>query len=532
MPEFSYTGDCEDRRRRLERGFGHLVVAGIGALTLALLLFEHASVPGLHGDEAWAILRARQIAAGYRPLSGMNEYSGALFEYLISVVIAFRPQAISAGRTVSVVLNLVALAAITALARWRHPSGSISKWTMLLTGTSIPFVTLSRFGIEVTALTPSLYFGGLWLATRANCSSRARWPMGIGAGLLLSLTIYNHGVSIAVIAATLVGFTVSFGRRLISAPASGPMAVGFLAGLAPTVAQFWRAGGSAVASHGSPLLAPATWRDLVHVPSVLAGCLDGDLLFQRFCGQNLLIVRPFFSVTLVLATAGCLYRWQSKNLSRIDLACLSTWLLTCCFACLISPGLAPRYLMIPLLCAPYLLARSIHATLANEPGATGRTRPALRSALLGAIACLQLFYLASNYFVAFGRSGGTASVFPIGERLLETSSHFLATRLLHQQLLARGVRTVVGNDLIVWPLEVHDLSDHKLRFLSTSGEPLVPPLVATTDRPVAVVFYSGPTSWGRHDVFQMNADGADALAGRGYALDRSYDPHFLVYVLR
>src|SRR5882724_2651512 len=65
--------------RTLSR-LGALVLLGLIGIEL---VFRLALFPGLHGDEAWAGLRALDFGAS-RTLHGMTDYTGSLFVHLIA----------------------------------------------------------------------------------------------------------------------------------------------------------------------------------------------------------------------------------------------------------------------------------------------------------------------------------------------------------------------------------------------------------------------------------------------------------------
>src|SRR5579871_3616007 len=63
----------------------HLIALIVALCAAGAVLSLHLdTVPGLHGDEAWVGIRAHDILLGARPVLGMNEYTGAVHQYLVA----------------------------------------------------------------------------------------------------------------------------------------------------------------------------------------------------------------------------------------------------------------------------------------------------------------------------------------------------------------------------------------------------------------------------------------------------------------
>ena len=63
------------------RVFLRITAAVLATALLATTIFAN-TIPGLHVDVAWVLLRILDITNGARPFSGMNFYTGAMNEYL------------------------------------------------------------------------------------------------------------------------------------------------------------------------------------------------------------------------------------------------------------------------------------------------------------------------------------------------------------------------------------------------------------------------------------------------------------------
>lgn len=135
---------------------------------------------------------------------------------------------------------------------------------------------------------------------------------------------------------------------------------------------------------------------------------------------------------------------------------------------------------------PYLIVR-FAAILREQRGHW--TRKFAKWILIGLLS-LNCFYLAVNYYFNFVHTGGTISVFPLGHRFIETSSHFVQVDKLYHQLVERGIKTVIGQDFIVVPLKVYDLERQALKLESLDPDKLLPSDTAI-DRLASVVYYNG-----------------------------------------
>jgi hypothetical protein len=70
-----------DRNHLVRRFTAHYQEVLLLALGSFLLFYRLSEIPGIHGDEAWIFVRVQEIAAGSRPLDGMNSYTGPLHQY-------------------------------------------------------------------------------------------------------------------------------------------------------------------------------------------------------------------------------------------------------------------------------------------------------------------------------------------------------------------------------------------------------------------------------------------------------------------
>ena len=263
---------------------------------------------------------------------------------------------------------------------------------------------------------------------------------------------------------------------------------------------------------------------MLRTPALLSGIWDGDLVFLRFTGDNWLPVLPLATAALLglAAWRGVLAARGRAPLGRADrllLVFLAAYLLMLLLA---SPALSLRYFSLLALLAPVALVWLAGPLMDRGP----RSRLVVQLVLC-AVVLLNGLYLAGNYFFAFARSGGAPAVFALGQRLTETSNHFLRTDLLHRQLVQRGVRRVLATHFIVGPLRVHDREHGRLRFDELQpGEPVPEGGGGRT----ALVYYNGiMVRQGRR--FDLRGEVViEARDGRRFVRSPLFSQNFLVYV--
>jgi hypothetical protein len=503
-------------------------------IALAGLLVWPGSVPGLHGDEAWSLLRINEIMAGRHRLDGMNHYTGVLHHYLALPLVALLGPIPSALRLTGAILNVLALLALLALlARLDAHRPMVRIWTPLLIATSANFIIQSRFAIEVTMLTPLLVFAAGALLVRAV--TRADPAGAAGAfvgGMLLGLSIYSHLLAAGVVGGLGLGALAAFGWRVVIHPFAVWLAAGVLAGCVPRFVSLVLAlqeprpqSLATVPAGATGIDIAAMWGtitgylgDLAYLPIFIGRLLDGDLLFLRTTGQLVLAVLPLMSLSLV-AFGGLSLLRRPWTIGRVDRGLIVAFLASVVLTFIITPQLSLRYFSLHALVAIYLLVRLVAAW--SEAGAGRRI---VAHTLLGTIALAQAAYVTTNYFGAFRRTGGLEATFPIGFRLRETSSHFVRSDGLYRDLGAAGIREAYANDLLAWSLAAYDLP-HRTTAGRSVGGGQWPPQPAHPASAAITFFASERMPDGR-----MAGDAADLLVG-GQTLVRAagFDPRFAVF---
>lgn len=497
------TGARPDSRRRLPSE------VWIAALALALTAAFVNTLPGLNGDEAWVLLRVREIAGGDRPTGGMSSYTGVLHAYLLWPLCRLFGYRVVVLRLFSATCNVAALMFLMRTIR-RLYGGQQAIIAGLLVATAPAFVCFARFGVEITALTFLFAALGSWLVVRALASPGRQAPLAVAAGLAFGLGAYNHVLAVTMPFAIGVGCLVVYRGAFVRHPVTRWATLGVALGLVPRALQAL-AGVPGVERGFLVAGLRSSWRDLPAVPRVLAGVLDGDLVYQRFVGGRVVPVLPYLVAALVVL-AFLRLRPGTPRVAPRERALLVALGVLLLATVAITPRLSLRYFLLPALGGIVLLARL------------------QRGRVVALVAAANLTYLGVDYFFAFARSGGALSHFSLGSRLVETSDHFVRTDRLWRELRARGVEAVLGDNFIVWPLEVEARAE---------GAPvelyLGPPVAALPadarhlKKRTAVVFYAGPTFI--HGGLEDPPATDELLAGEvRFRRQAGFDPHFLVYI--
>lgn len=515
---------------------GAVRAAAILAIGLAIagLSLWSGSLPGLHGDEAWSLLRIDEILTGRHRLDGMNRYTGVLHHYLSLPLVALLGPIPAALRLTGAILNVLALLALLALlARLDADRPLVRLWTPLLVVTSANFVIQSRFAIEVTMLMPLLVFAaGALLVRAATLAGPTRATGAAVAGVLLGLSVYSHLLAAAVVGGLGLGALAAFGWRVVLHPVALWLAAGFLAGCVPRFVSLVLAALepkpeslAAVPARGTDIDPAAGWGgitghlgDLAYLPMFIGRLMDGDLLFLRTTGQLVLAVLPLMSLSLAAFGALSLLR-RPWTIGQVDRGLIVALLASLVLTFIITPQLSLRYFSLHAMVAIYLLVRLVAAW--SEAGA-GRRIAA--HTLLGTLVIVQAAYVTTNYLVAFRRTGGLETTFQIGFRLRETSSHFVRSDGLYRDLGAAGIREVYSNDLLAWSLAAYDLPHRTIAGRSIGGGQWPPQPAQPAS--AAIIFFASE----RMPDGQSAGDATGLLVG-GQTLVRAagFDRRFAVF---
>jgi hypothetical protein len=186
----------------------------LGAGFAYLLTVNLDVLPGLHGDEAWVGLRARQILlGGERSIHGMNGYTGAAFPYLVAA--SFRAFGMSVGslRGIGAALNLATIGLLAATAAVVGRGRGLFALLFLIGGSTL-MTSKTRVAWELTACGPVLAALGiltcaLWLHGEGRLSSRSAILGSVAVFLTNATGVYNHFIFIAFAVALFVATTLT-----------------------------------------------------------------------------------------------------------------------------------------------------------------------------------------------------------------------------------------------------------------------------------------------------------------------------------
>lgn len=497
------------------------------ALAAALLLAWLPTLPGVTMDEAWIFHRVAELAAGERPVAGMTFYTGALHQYLLWPVFSLFGYHVGVLRAFGAVANLTALALFMVLVGRTFGTAAARRRAGLLLATAPAFVAFGRFGVELTALGPLLVVAGL-LGLRLAAEGGRRWrPAAVLGGLSLGFAVWNHFLMIAIPVALGASLLALYGLRVLRHPATWAAVAGFLVGWAPQLwlvlagqRESWGGAGAGMAGAVDAVLRVRILGELPHLPGVLEGFWDGGLVYQRFCGPNRVPVLPYPALAAV-AALGLRLRGGAGALrpARRDVLALALPALVVAVTVVISPGLSARFFVLPVAFGgAALLARLAPAGRAG-------------TVLVGLVACANLGYLGTNYYYDYRQTGGVASVYPLGAQLIESSTTFVDTRRLYDELVAADFDLVLANETISGPLGVHDWGRDALeeRYWRLATAP--PEQLGDADARAAIVYHAGPLSWNRAtEVFDVSELEVIESGGVPWRRDPGFDPRFLIFV--
>lgn len=432
------------------------------AVAAVVLFYKIETIPGLHGDEAWAGLRAHAILNGERPTTGMNTYTGPLYGFLLAPVLWLLGANVFALRVPTVAAAIVTVALHhRATARWFDPT--IAAYAALILVTAPFFTAFGRLAGENFALNPLLATAAMaMLADVGRAGPRASAILALGAGICLGLGIWNHAIFATVPVALAAAACYRLRTAVFRSRYVWLVVAGCAAALAPSL--FIQAGIGSSERGGLPDGAIAAYltglrHRAIDWPQLLAHLAHGDLLFRRFTG-TLDVAAPNFIAILAAAGLVVLWarraRWPSAAPTLVFAAVLFVATL------IIVPGNSERYFLLVLYLVPIFVAAAI--VWLRTAFASRRTAAVVQFAFLVFLS-VQLGRTGVNYFAAAERTHGLPVALSL-ERQPETSAHFMRSDDLYRRLVSLGATDVAGEFFIAQPLRFYDL-EHR-RFSSVA----------------------------------------------------------------
>lgn len=160
------------------------------------MLYRFASFPGLHGDEAWAGLRALDhMDRGLFTLHGMRYYAGSLYPYVLSRIFEARGASVESLRLPGLVLNVAGMG-LFLLLLLRQSKRSAALF-LALSCTSLLLLLQSRLAWEVMAWN---LFGQACLVAVAQVFLARQRPSALLAWLFFTVSVLgalNHFVFVS-----------------------------------------------------------------------------------------------------------------------------------------------------------------------------------------------------------------------------------------------------------------------------------------------------------------------------------------------
>ena len=477
-----------------------------------LLLYQASSVTGLHPDEAWNFLRVAEISQGARPFQGMNSYTGPGFQYLLWPIFALFGATITTLRITCAFLGLGTLGLWIWLLTFADPRRLVGLRQGLVLATLPAFVLFSRFGTEITALVPFLCSLGLAMFWRAEIQER--WPLAVGAGLAFALAAYTHVLVICFPASVAIAYLANTSKNDLrrKVPPLAAMLAAFAAVfLSFALLRFFKdptrgGGGDGLRVMASFVFTKESWMDLRNLPSILVHLLDGSLLYQRFVGELRIPVWPWMSALALIACAG-LWLTRKEASFRFGRFLLTLAVILPIATAIITPRYADRYFFVALMIVPAIIATGLQAIEERF-----KIRPMIVSGIVILVSVGNALMIWENYFSSFSMTGGKLGVFPVGDRLMDTSDHFVSVEKLNEQLVREGVGQIVADEPIML-----SLSYYRQREARPWGSKW------------AFVTYNGPTTWAGPVTTPPLVESFQEKGIR-FVHRPNFDPHFKVYI--
>lgn len=446
--------DWQKHLEKQPRFFGIPVVLGV-----LLLIPFLGTISGLHGDEAWAGVRAHEIMEGKLPLLGMNGYTGPIQQYLLSAELSVLGYNVFCLRLLTVITSLIGAVLYFNLAKRLFGARVAGVAAILLV--SLPFFTVySRSALEIFTLNPILSIGGILLLLEGNeRANRRRFWLWLLSGMCFGLGTWNHLIFLSVPVSILV--VALFSRRLsfFGEWRSYMVAYGFLFALAPRLYYEFAVESQGAASVSS-MVGSMFWDQaldrLAEWPLLLVQLVHGDPIYQKYSGEIRFLcpnlVLPLLGIGIVahLKTHG--FKWSP---SAIRLYVFSTVLFVS--TVLLCQRSVDQYFLLILYVTPLFLAFAFEEII--ECGIPRYWGVGLLVIFVG----LQLTRTGCNYFASQLSSHGRIAKFEFGSGS-DTSNNFVRTDGLYEKLISLGAKHVYAEFFIAMPLRFYDLD--KNRFAS------------------------------------------------------------------
>ncbi len=401
----------------------------------------------------------------------MTWYTGPIQQYLLAPILALFGYRVTVLRSLTVINSLV-FVVFYFIAAKRLFGGFVAGLSVLVLVTLPAFTAYGRLAYEVFALNPLLAAGAVVLLLEArHRTGYMRAVLWLFSGGCLGLGTWNHLIFAAVPVALL---TVAFWEHrfsLFRMPALYVVYYGFLLALAPKlisvlVSEDLSNGNLAGGVSGEFL--PKLLQRLKEWPGLLVQMVHGYPIFQRFTGE-VRFRSPDLILPILLAGLAMRLRrkvtWgkQGKKLLLFGVIIFLTTLVLC-------PKNSDRYFLLILYVMPLIVACALNeffqfALVGGEKSAFSLWPKGVIWLALCAFVSLQLVRTACNYFAIQISTHGLVSEYRFGSKP-ETSSNYIRTDRLYDQLEALGARRVYAEFFIAMPLRFYDLKQGRFGSVS------------------------------------------------------------------
>jgi len=490
--------------------------------TFFILFIFPGTVPAPHFDELWFLFKTKNLfdAKISPPLNGMNSYTGAIQIYLLFPILALFGFTIKTIRITNALINTSTLLFLIYTVKALHPNKKYHLLFGIITAAFPFFACMGRFAVEITSTNFLLTSAGFFFITTSfNTDKKFKRLYGFLSGLSFGLASYNHMLSILPFASFSLALLIFYRKFFFKNKILKFVLLGFILGFAPRIASLILIKKPITDNIFIPA---AIIKDIPNLIKILIEMIDGKLIFLRFAGDTLIPLFPYFSSILIILL-WLRFAFIKKRINKTDKVILTGFFIMIILLILITPRFSIRYFLIPMLFAPYLLAR-LASSLGENGGAILKKVSCI---LTAAVILLNIFYLTSNYFVSFLISGGKATTFRIGERLVETSAHFILADRLYKELINKKVKAIVADVAIIMPVLYHDI-DEKLvgatDYLLQNPDPLLlkDPNIIFSEKSARI--YYNPVDLPNTIYYKQNKKIVI------YKRDRSFDPNFAVFL--
>jgi len=496
------------------------------AVTLIILSLFFGQLPGLHGDEAYLIIKSKDLIAGIGWLDGMNSYSGSTLFWIALVffkIFGYKPIVIKLLGVIFSVLN-VALAA--KCFEYLTKDKKISLIFGLLLATFPIFALYGRYSMEIFTLCLTLTLCGFifFIKAYSERDSKKIIIYSLLCGLFLGFNVYNHPITATIPLSLFILFLAIKPIKTIVSPIFRFGIIGLLLGFSPRFLSMYLYPPEFKSNFMlkvTDTLASQNILEILTSPHILWKMADSSLVYLRFVGDIIVPVIPYLTLAFVLIFS---LRLITRKISfRKEAYILALMALQIVLVHILSEKAANmRFFYTTALFVPALFALLIHPLTQLSKKYTK-----FCYSLVGFIVICNVFYISTNFFYGYLKTNGNVHVFDTGNGFMETSNHFVSKKSLYKYLLDKKFKYIYSESTITMPLLAIDYNDKKLDLRT---QPVLPDWVSFAKHKVHFILYNG-----RNNVYasQLNRDNSKIFHFDGKNINYEFvdevDGHFRIF---